>query len=145
VIKGKPPRLFRIFSDAPVYFVTCCTLHRSALLANESTHKKFREYCQTALEHNMAVGRYVIMPDHIHLFVCGGREFNLGLWMRASKRALISRDGIWQPRFFDHVLRSDESYSQKWNYLRENPVRAGVVSDAEQWPYQGEIVIIDRA
>jgi len=45
----------------------------------------------------------------------------------------------------DHVLRSNESYSQKWNYVRENPVRAGLVKSAEDWPYQGEIVYIDRA
>jgi hypothetical protein len=47
--------------------------------------------------------------------------------------------------FFDHVLRSDESYLEKWNYVRENPVRAGLAKSAEQWPYQGEIVYIDRA
>jgi REP element-mobilizing transposase RayT len=52
---------------------------------------------------------------------------------------------IWQEGFFDHVLRNDESYTQKWNYVRENPVRAGLVGDAERWPYQGEIVYIDRA
>ena len=52
---------------------------------------------------------------------------------------------LWEEGFFDHVLRSDESYSQKWNYVRENPVRAGLVKSVEDWPYQGEIVHIDRA
>jgi hypothetical protein len=47
--------------------------------------------------------------------------------------------------FFDHVLRSNESYAQKWTYVRENPLRAGLAKSAEQWPYQGEIVYIDRA
>ena len=47
--------------------------------------------------------------------------------------------------FFDHVLRSNESYSQKWNYVRENPVRSGLVKSVADWPYQGEIVYIDRA
>jgi REP element-mobilizing transposase RayT len=32
-------------------------------------------------DHNIAVGRYVIMPDHIHLFVCGPDDFELGRWM----------------------------------------------------------------
>jgi putative transposase len=144
VIKGKPPRLFRIFADSPLYFVTCCTLHRGSLLADEAIHQNFRQYCDRAIEHNIAVGRYVIMPNHVHLFVSGGREFNLGVWMRGLKRALISRPGTWQPGFFDHILRNDESYGQKWKYVRENPVRAGLVAGAEQWPYQGEIVYIDR-
>ncbi len=54
-------------------------------------------------------------------------------------------DPIWQRGFFDHVLRSNESYSQKWNYVRENPVRAGLVENADDWPYAGEIIPIDRA
>jgi hypothetical protein len=59
---------------------------------------------------------------------------------------LVSRKGqVWQEGFFDHLLRTNNSYSQKWNYVRENPVRAGLVKSAADWPYQGEIVYIDRA
>ena len=46
---------------------------------------------------------------------------------------------IWQEEFFDHVLRSSESYSQKWDYVKENPVRAGLVSGSDEWPWQGEV------
>jgi len=48
-------------------------------------------------------------------------------------------------KLFDHVLRNDESYAQKWNYGRDNPVRAGLVVRSEDWPYQGEVALIDRA
>jgi len=44
-----------------------------------------------------------------------------------------------------YVLRSDESVSEKWQYIRQNPVRAALVNDPEDWPYQGEIVAIDCA
>ena len=37
----------------------------------------------------------------------------------------------WQKGLFDHVLRSGESYDEKWDYVRENPVRAGLVQDWE--------------
>jgi hypothetical protein len=37
------------------------------------------------------------------------------------------------------LLRSGESYSQKWDYVRENPVRGGLVERAEDWPFAGEI------
>jgi putative transposase len=103
-------------------------------------------------EFNIGVGRYVIMPDHVHLFVRGSPNFILGRWVGQLKQTLaraanVSRAKvqIWQEGFFDHVLRSDESYSQKWNYIRENPVRAGLVKSTADWPYQGEIVYIDRA
>jgi putative transposase len=52
---------------------------------------------------------------------------------------------FWQPGFFDHLLRNDESYAAKWNYVVQNPVRRGLVAEPEKWPYQGEITVIDRA
>ena len=64
------------------------------------------------------------------------------------KRAISVRlesPKLWQPGFFDHILRSDESYGERWTYIHENPVRAGLVESAGDWPYQGEIVVIDRA
>ena len=122
--KGKPPRLESVFQvyDPPVYFVTFSTLGRQPLLAVAPVHDAFRRYAERgAAEFNVAVGRYVIMPDHIHLFVCGGTEFDLGLWVRGLKRSLAGvipnvedKIKIWQPGFFDHVLRSSESYAEKW-------------------------------
>jgi REP element-mobilizing transposase RayT len=98
------------------------------------------------------VGRYVIMPDHVHLFVRGGQSFKLGPWVGRLKQVLAkaaklsrAKAQLWEEGFFDHVLRSNESYAQKWNYVRENPVRAGLVKLTEDWPHQGEIVYIDRA
>jgi putative transposase len=46
--------------------------------------------------------------------------------------------------FFDHLLRSDESYAAKWDHVCENPVRAALVSSPDDWTYQGEVVPIDR-
>jgi putative transposase len=91
------------------------------------------------------------MPDHLHLFVCGPHNFVLAEWMKGLKRGISNafRDNSkrvrWQPGFFDHLIRNDESYGEKWNYVRENPVRAGLVASADDWPYQGEVVYIDRA
>lgn len=73
----------------------------------------------------------------------------LGSWVGTLKRVVgkavqrnDSPDPIWKRGFFDHILRSAESYSQKWNYVRENPVRARLVESAEAWPYAGEIAVI---
>jgi putative transposase len=79
----------------------------------------------------------------------GPDDFILGRWVGTLKRSLARQasdsdqsDRIWQRGFFDHVLRSGESYSRKWNYVCENPVRAGLVRQAQDWPYAGEIVLI---
>jgi REP element-mobilizing transposase RayT len=93
---------------------------------------------------DMAIGRYVLMPDHIHLFVRLDIDLSLAQWVRGLKRC-ISRSVVeyaphWQEGFFDHLLRSKDSYSQKWEYVRQNPVRAGLTTSQESRPYQGEIV-----
>ena len=75
----------------------------------------------------------------------------LSEWIKGLKRAIsialkAGKEKIaWQPGFFDHILRNDESYSEKWEYVRQNPARAGLVRSADEWSYQGEIVLIDRA
>jgi REP element-mobilizing transposase RayT len=84
----------------------------------ETVHKAFRKYIERALnEFAVAVGRYVIMPDHMHFFVCGGDNFQLQQWINRLKRSIsitlraTKKQPLWQPGFFDHLLRNDESYS----------------------------------
>jgi REP element-mobilizing transposase RayT len=146
-----PPRLDRLFASDPVFFVTACIYRRRPLLADDAVNNILRRFGERAYaEHGIALGRYVIMPDHIHLFVCGPNDFDLGRWMGMLKQCLekavtlTASQKIWQRGFFDHVLRNEESYGQKWEYVRDNPVRAGLVSTAEDWPYAGEIITIDR-
>jgi hypothetical protein len=55
------------------------------------------------------------------------------------RSATAATTPLWQREFFDHVLRSRESYSEKWNYIFDNPLRAGLVSSPDDWKYAGEI------
>ena len=98
---GKPPRLDRIFQtcDPPLFFVTLCTARRQKVLANAGAHTAFLDYAKRGLDHNVTVGRYVVKPDHIHLFVAGDHEFDLGIWMRGLKRvvaAAVHRRQTWK-------------------------------------------------
>ena len=93
------------------------------------------------------VGAYVIMPDHLHVFVSvDDQRIMLSVWMKSLKntasKALRLRGTPpphWEKTFFDHLLRSGESYSEKWSYVRENPIRAGLVSKTEDWAFMGDI------
>ncbi len=85
-------------------------------------------------------GRYVLMPDHLHLLVIQTPEaVSLGAWIKALKAFVANDKFRWQESLFDHLLRSDESESEKWEYIRQNPVRAGLATDADDWPFAGEI------
>ena len=55
----------------------------------QNVHDSFVAFgLRAAQSHNIAVGRYVIMPDHVHFFVCGDLHFHLGKWIKALKQAL---------------------------------------------------------
>ena len=147
----RPPRLRRLFDNVrPFYFVTFNTYKRQRLLARPEVHEIFYNFCSKAREHDIAVGRYVIMPEHVHLFVAFPIDgIALPGWIQ-SLRTVIGKRLLrlkiskphWQEGFFDHLLHSHESYAQKWDYVRRNPVRAKLCQTAESWPYQGEIVPI---
>jgi REP element-mobilizing transposase RayT len=73
----RPPRLGRLFDTSPLYFVTFCTHLRKPFPARGDVHAAFVAYSERARDLNIAVGRYVIMPDHIHLFVRGSQVFEI--------------------------------------------------------------------
>jgi putative transposase len=188
-----PPRLKRLdrlFTSHPLYFVTTNTQDRKPLLANANVHEDFRRFCQAGLTRGIFVGKYVLMPDHLHLFVAFGEEYESALaerretavtdrryngepvaavcdrhrivepvaavcdrrlpllsdWMKSLKNSLsktLREMNVpaphWQKGFFDHVMRSEESYSEKWLYVAHNPVRKKLAVCPEDWPFQGEI------
>ena len=140
-------RLERVFLRAPRYFMTTCTHNRRHILANASVHESFLRFAKQGPEHGAWVGAYVLMPDHLHAFVAiDDQKLNLSTWAKSLKNSIsktLRQDGIapphWQKTFFDHLLRSAESYTEKWHYVRENPVRAGLVSQWDEWPFRGEV------
>ena len=144
--KERLRRLDRIFAPSPIYFVTGCTFNRRAILAKPVIHQRLLEFAHAGETYGTYVGAYVIMPNHIHLFVALKPDTKLSVWMKSLKNSLSRTlrsqkvsSPHWQKGFFDHVLRSAESYSQKWEYVRDNPVRAGLVRQWEEWPLAGEV------
>ena len=145
--KKRLHRLELIYVRSPIYFVTTSTFHRRKLLASEATHDALVEFAVQGPTHGAWVGNYVLMPDHLHASVTtDDQKITLSVWMKSLKNSIsknLRRKRVvaphWQKTFFDHVLRSNESYSGKRNYVRENPVPAGLVKTAVEWPFMGEI------
>ena len=95
-----------------------------------------------------AMAGSVVMPDHVHFFCAPEKEAKslsvfVGAWKRWTIRRIhaLRRPGtaspattspLWQAEFFDHLIRSDESYDEKWNYVRDNPVRAGLLTSLRE-------------
>jgi len=79
----------------------------------------------------------VLMPDHLHGILSIPDSSDLARSIFDWKRWIASQVGIkFQEGFFDHRLRSDASAQEKWNYVNQNPVRAGLVKSPGQWPFR---------
>jgi REP element-mobilizing transposase RayT len=122
-----------------IYFVTICVANRRTVLANETAFKAFK----TAVGKldNWKVLAAMLMPDHLHVIAAPieSRDAKLGNFSGALKcwiRQELNASWTWQPGCFDRLLRSDESLHDKWFYIQENPVRAGLVKHSKDWPYQ---------
>jgi putative transposase len=76
------------------------------------------------------------MPDHLHMLIAIEGDTILSSLIRDFKRITARRAQIrWQRNFFDHRLRHDESETEKAEYIRQNPMRAGLMTADENRPY----------
>jgi len=140
-------RLRFVWVDPAILHITTNVIGRQCVLTPNLVGAVVHSLGEAGRRNGWAVGRYVVMPDHVHFF-CQDRERRkaLGSFVGGFKQ-MVTRlawaqgwsDGLWQAEFFDHVLRSEASYAQQWEYVRQNPVRRGLCSKPEEWPHQGEI------
>jgi REP element-mobilizing transposase RayT len=148
---ARPPRIpnWLPWEQESVYFITFCVERRRDVLANPRawqivlhTLKRLNQWTTLAA---------IAMPDHLHILTAPhDREASVSAYSKWFKRwfdEAYCRPSVsdgrprvqswrWQEGCFDRLLRSDESLSDKWEYLRQNPVRAGLVADPDDWPYQ---------
>jgi putative transposase len=138
--------------DPTVYLLTLVVEDRHPVLAcPEAAGILLQVWKHSDPQHGWLIGRWVVMPDHVHFFGSPAGDAAKSLstfiacWKRSTKRCLRRMAGMtsfsWQDEFFDHVVRDADDYSRHWEYVCENPVRKGLVADASEWPYQGGIHI----
>lgn len=90
----------------------------------------------------------VIMPDHVHMIFTPLRDSNTGPFSfeeivgtiksvsaHSINRALKRSGRVWQHESFDHILRNSESLNGKMEYVRQNPVRKGLVARPEDYKW----------
>lgn len=130
----------------------------SVILATAERARVFKEpkavqTCLAALTHastryEARVYAYCFMPDHLHLlantpdgvnFIDFIRHFKQLSAYRLPRQSQTARR-LWQTRFYDHALRSDEGVMTAARYIFDNPVRAGIVANAADYPYSGSLV-----
>lgn len=102
--------------------------------------------------HPFTIDAMVILPEHLHciwtlpegdadyktrwaLIKAGfSRQIPAGEW-RSESREKRGERGIWQRRFWEHLIRDDRDYSRHVDYIHWNPVKHGWVTRVNDWPH----------
>jgi REP element-mobilizing transposase RayT len=146
---SRPPRIpnWLPWEKSTNYFMTLCVENRKSVLANEVAWR----ICLATLARldQWTILAVVVMPDHLHLLATPiTREASVSAFTKWFKRWFneqytkstgVAMTWRWQEGCFDRLLRSEESLASKWEYLRQNPVRAGLVVDPDHWAYQFQL------
>ncbi|NCD22426.1 MAG: hypothetical protein EOL90_05730 [Spartobacteria bacterium] len=125
-------------AEDAVFFITLNAQERGkSLLLEQDRPARLWESAQCYVRQNAWWPHlFLLMPDHLHLLASftrsSGPRVVLPKWKRWTARALGIR---WQRDFFEHRIRNAQEYQEKAHYIRQNPVRKGLVNKPEDWPF----------
>jgi len=127
------------------YTFTLCTHDRlRAFDEGAAVTESLSSFLRAADRHDMALAAYCFMPDHVHLLALGlastsdaMRFIAMAKQLSGYRYARTRSARLWQRYVWDRVLRSQEDTLTVIRYILENPVRAGLVERALDYPYSG--------
>ena len=123
------------------FFITCRLLPPRRLLAGTEFECHAGVIAERRAKHGFVLTAWLFLPDHWHAIFFPASPLTIALVMESIKVSSTARINaarhesgkLWQPRFFDRVLRTVKEYREKVDYIHQNPVRAGLVKRAEDW------------
>jgi len=136
------------YSQNGMYFITICTKDRKEFFGeivngemklNEIGETVKKEWLQTPIiRPNIFLDEWIVMPNHIHGIIeiknvetprwGVSKPDSLGSIINQIKSICTKKiwksgypDFAWQSRFYDHIIRNDESLNKIKEYIRINP------------------------
>lgn len=131
------------------YFVTICCDRKDRLLTGTNVGEWIVSILVTiATKQSFEVAAYCAMPNHLHVLVLGKSvDSDLVKFISSFKQRTgfeyQKRAGrrLWQPKYFEHIVRSAEDLEAVALYIWNNPVRAGVCKTAVEYPLSGSMTM----
>ena len=137
-----PWGLKRFHESRQVHFLTFGCYHRRPNLVSPNACATFVSALERARQHyDLCVYGYVVMPEHVHLLVNEPELSNLAQAIKSLKQgvartlALRAADSFWQSRYYDFNVWSELKFVEKLRYIHRNPVKRGLVTRPEDWPW----------
>ena len=136
-------RLRRPFLSERFFFLTVKLLPRCKNLADGDFACLARCLDAVRRRQRLLITAWVFLPDHWHAILFPPYPRTISEAMKSVKLASTNALGrlrgeageLWQPRFFDHALRTVRDYWKKVEYIHLNPVRRGLVARPEDWTW----------
>src|SRR5712692_5503369 len=154
-----PRRLHRYYGSGYLHFITSSCYQRRPLLNTPRRRTWFLEILeQVRRRYTFVVVGYVVMPEHFHLLISEPERGNPSTVMQVLKQRFARRvlrewrqrkpaaqgcfwnevldaGHVWQRRFYDFVVWSKQKRIEKLRYMHLNPVKRGLVLEADQWAW----------
>ena len=142
----------RALIPGSTYFFTVALADRKSILLIEQADRLREATRIIKLRHPFEIVAMVVLPDHLHaiwqlppgdadyptrwsLIKAGfSRGIPKGECVRPSRSAKRER-GIWQRRYWEHLIRDDQDLQTHVDYIHHNPVKHGYVAQASAWPH----------
>ena len=135
----------RISLPRQTYHVTTVTAGRKPIFAQPHVAQAAYPCFENAvLLRDAQMLAWVLMPDHAHWLIALGEDRNLQQLVdvlktfsaRNANRVMERSGRVWAPAYYDRALRSDDQIPTVMRYIAANPVRAGLVKHADDYPYR---------
>ena len=137
------------YSGKRLYFLTICTQDRRPILREGNVVAAILTTLrELASRHDFAIHAYCFLPDHMHL-LCESLSQGCRMLDFVSRfkqqTAFEHRQkfgaSLWQPKFYDHILRRSDSMDDVAWYIWLNPVRKALCTDPKSFPFSGSLTL----
>jgi len=137
-----PRNLIRYHQSGQFHFITFSCYKRLPLLDNDASYSVFeREFELVRQRYGLVVAGYVLIPEHVHLLTNEPRISSLAVALQVLKQATsrkLKKPGqaqFWQRRYYDFNVYTEAKTVEKLKYMHRSPVRRGLVTKPEDWPW----------
>lgn len=136
-----PSKLKRYQENGSDHFITFSCYRRLPYLDDDRIRVTFEERLEWLRQrHEFYVFGYVLMPEHVHLFVSEPKRYKLAstinvLKVEVSKQVKGSRKQFWQTRYYDFNVLTQAKHVEKLRYMHRNPVKRELVAEPQDWPW----------
>ena len=146
------PNYIRAFAPGGAFFFTVALLKRKQRLLTEHIDDLRSVFSEAKRRRPFTIEAIVILPDHLHCIWTlppGDGDFSKR-WhdiksrfaakipqdeRRSIRRQKKGERGIWQRRFWEHLIRDERDLERHIDYIHFNPVKHGYVTRVINWPY----------